>query len=147
AVFDDIAGDGGIGFDGNARWYAFGFIGREGHEIADDIAAADAQRAANVEIDDGNAGRTAIDDIVGDDRARKAELGIDRRLAGIAAEIAGDYAIAGGVEADGGEGTVLDVVIGDDNFVCEIDIDPIAVLPRAAIAPGDVGDVVFGDNG
>src|SRR5690606_35631028 len=58
-----------------------------------------------------------------------------------------DLHVAGAVGADGREGAVGDVIVGDDDVAGAEDVDAVAVLAGAAAARRDALDAVAGDDG
>src|SRR5690606_27029987 len=115
--------------------------------VAHDVAGADGELTAVVEVGDRDAAGGAVDDIVRDHRAREGELGKDRDFPGVEADIAADLGVAGAVEPDRRESAIGNVVAGDDDAVGAEDIDAVAVLAIAAATPVDTCNAVARDDG
>src|ERR1700737_1688781 len=125
-VLDDVAGDGGVGFDADADAIAIAWVGANrtpGHQIADEIALDDGHAAALFEICHRDADGGAIDRVVGDHRALETELRVDR-----------DF-------AERRAGVVGDLVVGR-RIMPAIHVDRVSVLSRAAGLRRDVLDAV-----
>src|SRR5581483_8039793 len=96
---DDVAGGGDVRLnrDADAEARSLGRVGGLAGEVADDIAGDGRHAAAFLEVGDADPARRAVDDVVGDDRAGEGELGIETDLAEVAAIVAGDLDIVGGI--------------------------------------------------
>ncbi len=74
------------------------------------------------------------------------ELGIDARLAGIDAAVAGDQRIGRRIAPNGRKRAIADVVVGDDASVGAEQVYAVAMLSGAALRCADTGDAVAGDD-
>ena len=147
-VLDDVAGDGGVGLDGDADAGGIGAALRPlRRQAADQVALDDGEAAAVVEVGADDAERGAVDAVGGDDGALEIEFGVQRHLADGVALVADDLDGGGGVAAHRGERAAADDVVAHDDAGGAEDVDAVAVLAGAAAARGDGVDGVVGDDG
>src|ERR1700737_341998 len=144
-VLDDVAGDGGVGFDADADAIAIAWVGANrtpGHQIADEIALDDGHAAALFEICHRDADGGAIDRVVGDHRALETELRVDRDFAERRAGVVGDLDVGRRIAAHRRERRIADTVAAHADIMRAIHVDRVAVLSRAAGLRRDVLDAV-----
>src|SRR6185312_9860383 len=147
-VLDDVAGDGGIGLDGDADAGGIGPALRPLRcQAADQVALDDGEPAAVVEVGADDAERGAVDRIGRDHRAFEIEFSVERDLADGAAMVADDLDGRGGIAAHRGERAAADDVVAHDHAGRAEDVDAVSILAGAAAARADGVDGVVGDDG
>ncbi len=102
-VLDHVAGDRGVGLDGDAdaarRRPASVPVGRLGLRLRIRLPCTTASRPPSLKLQADDAERRAVDGVVGDHRALEAELRVDRDLADVGGGVADDLDVGGGVAA------------------------------------------------